>query len=185
MGAWLVTPDGHASYLLHAWSDDELQQAYRVKRLSMPFLELLAVVLAVLTWQKELASSVVEVRSDCKGVVDALTSDYSKSPQSHQLLLSLYMITTVNHITIRFSHIPGKDNVEADALSRAANRDTHRQDSLLESTFFSLPSVVCFLQDRLSKTDLPPYPSTIFMPNATASSVAPWRSQHTRRMSTA
>jgi hypothetical protein len=186
MGAWLVTPNGQALYLLHAWSADELLQAHRIRRLSMPFLELLAVVFAVLTWHKELANSVVDLRSDCTGVVHALTSDYSKSPQSHQLLLSLYLITTVNRITIRFSHIPGKDNVEADALSRAASIDTHRQDSLLEGTFFPLPSVLSVPQNRLQRSLLPPYEaSTIFMPSEAASNMTPWRSPHTRRTNTA
>jgi hypothetical protein len=153
----------------------------------MPFLELLAVVFAVLTWQEELANSVVELRSDCMGVVYALTDDYSRSPQSHQLLLSLYLITTVNRITIRFSHIPGIDNVEADALSRAASTDTHLQESLLESTFFSLPSVVLFVsQERIHRSLLPAYePSTIFMPSEVAYNVPPWQSPHTRRTTTA
>jgi hypothetical protein len=185
MGAWLVTPNGRALYLLHAWTDDELLQAYRVKRLSMPFLELLAVVFAVLSWHKELANSVVLLRSDCSGVVHALTSDYSSSPQSHQLLLSLYLTTTVNRITMNFSHIPGEENVEADALSRAASIDTHREDILLKDTFFPLPSVMCFSQDRLQRSTLPVYQhSTIFMPSETASSTPPWRSPHTRRTNT-
>lgn len=181
MGAWLVTPNGRALYLLHAWTDDELLQARRIKRLSMPFLELLAVVFAVLSWQKELANTVVNLRSDCTGVVHALTSDYSKSPHSHQLLLSLYLITTINRITINFTHIPGKDNVEADALSRAASHDTHRQDVLLKDTFFPLPSVVFFSQN-LTRTTLSPYlPSDVFKPNDSTYNTTPWRSPHIRR----
>ncbi len=185
MGAWLVAPDGRAFYLLHAWSDVELQQSTRVKRLSMPFLELLAVVLAVLSWQKELANSVVHIRSDCLGVVHALTKDYSQSPQSHQLLLSLYLITTVNHIAVHFSHIDGVDNVEADALSRAASIDTHQQDSLLETTFFPLPSVVCFSQGRLQRSPLSSYQAeTIFMPSGATYNTKLWRNPHTRRTTT-
>jgi hypothetical protein len=180
MGAWLIRATGDAHYLLHAWSDGELRRAQRLKRLSMPFLELLAVVLAVLAWQNELADSALELRSDCSGVVHSLTSDYSSTPQSHRLLLSLYLITTINHVFIRFSHIPGLENLEADALSRAANRDTHQEAALLSLKFFALPSVRLFFnQGRLLRRSLPDYPSTIFEPDAESINVPPWQIQPT------
>lgn len=74
MGAWLRTasPQHFPQYLLHAWTATELQLAQRNSRMSMPFLELLAAVLAVYLWRKELSKSAVDLQLDCKPVVDAI-----------------------------------------------------------------------------------------------------------------
>ncbi len=178
MGAWLLSPDGHAHYLLHRWTDDEISLSTRVKRISMPFLEMFAVIIAVFTWRKLMANSAIILKTDCSPVVTAIKTGHSKVLQSHQLLLSLFLITTINHIFIDCSHIDGVDNVESDALSRAAHNDTHRQNELLNSTFFSFSSVLSIQQ--LHYTPIDPLPSDLLGPVWKAFATPPWRIPPTR-----
>lgn len=148
MGGWMRRSSHPSSecpqYLLHAWTEKELHLAHRQLRLSMPYLELLSVILSVYNWREELADSAVDLQSDCKSVVDAINNGYSRIPQTHQLLLSLFLITNKYHIFLSCTHIAGVKNVEADALSRSAHHDTHRQSLSLSSLFFPLDSVSVF-----------------------------------------
>lgn len=173
MGGWLRRPShpsyDHPQYTLHAWTDEEQRLAVRVKRASMPFLELLAVVLSVYVWREELASSALDLQSDCQAVVDAINKGYSPKLRTHQLLLTLFFISNKYKIFISCSHIAGRNNVEADALSRSADTDTHLQSSRLNSLFFSLSSVSVFHSShRLVYKEMEALPSSTYMPKSTS-----------------
>jgi len=169
MGAWLRQPHELArtyskpQYLLHAWTTTELGRAQRSTTLSMPYLELLALVLAVYAWRKELAGSAIDLQSDCMPVVNALTRGYSRTTQIHQLLLSLFHISNNANIFISCSHIAGVKNIEADVLSRIANSNTNLQSASLSSDFFTLPSVSLFYSTgRIIQKEMEPLPSAIY-----------------------
>jgi ribonuclease HI len=145
MGAWFK----NHQYALHAWSDAELKDSHREKDLSMPYLELLAILHAVNIWQKEVKNGYIDLQSDCDPVVQGINKGYSKQPSLHHLLRILFFITSLNGIFISCSHIAGVDNKEADALSRAANANFKKQNNLLTDLFFSLSSAkVCQLQGQ-------------------------------------
>ncbi len=185
MGAWLLKADGSALYLLHRWTDREISLATRKKRISMPFLEMLSVIRSVFTWQNDLAESAIILRTDCTAVVQGINTNHSKTLQSHQLLLSLFLTTTRNHIFINCQHIEGILNVEADALSRAPSpTDTHLYHSYLSKEFFSLPSVSSVPSHLLSQTPIVDLPSEHLGPVWSAFVTPPWRPPHTKHMTT-
>ena len=101
-----------------AWSPQELQAAQRTKCISMPFLELRALILAVATWGHLWRGKKITFRCDCEPVVDAITKRTSKSPSSmHQLrLLSSYACSF--GFDFKAVHVDGLANVLADPLSR-------------------------------------------------------------------
>jgi hypothetical protein len=159
MGAFLRKSDGSSLYLLHRWTDREINRSIRTSKKSMPFLEMLAVIRSVFTWQNELAESAIIIHSDCQPVVQAINSDFSSTLPNHHLLLSLFLITTTKRIFIDCHHIQGILNVEADALSRAPHQsNTHPFDSYMHSNFFSLSSVSSLLPNRIHQTPITDYP---------------------------
>jgi hypothetical protein len=136
-GAWFP---GQRKYICLPWAPEIIEMAMRRERLSMPFLELLSIVLAVYSWRTELSGLAIDLQSDCETVVMALRKGYSLQPDIHQLILSLLFITNQHQIFLSCSHIQGIKNVEADTLSRAADNDVLTQSRNL-SVFFALPSV--------------------------------------------
>jgi hypothetical protein len=176
MGAWLLKADGSSLYLIHRWTNRELSLATRKKRISMPFLEMLSVIRSVFTWQNDLADSAIILRTDCIAVVQGINTNHSKTLQSHQLLLSLFLTTTKNRIFIDCQHIEGLLNVEADALSRAPSpTDTHLYKSYLSQEFFSLPSVSSVPSHLLTQTPIVDLPSEHLGPVWNAFVTPPWR----------
>jgi len=187
MGAWLRRPH-HPSYetpqyLLHAWTATELKDAHRKTTLSMPFLELLSVVIAVYTWRNELAGSPVDLQSDCKPVVDAINKGYSSIPLTHQLLLCLFFITNKYNIFISCTHIAGEKNTEADVLSRIACNDIHQQTLSLSSDFYPLPSVAIFHStNHLIQKETEALPSLLYKSGSSSYDIPPLLTQPTEPM---
>ena len=157
MGAWFKDHQ----YALHAWSEEELKESYRDTDISMPYLELLAILHAVNIWQKELAHCAIDLQSDCDPVVESINRGYSKQPDQHHLLRILFFITSLNGIFISCSHIKGVDNDVADALSRAAHHDYKQQGKLLTDLFLSIPSVQAAHRGihPVSRREIQPLPS--------------------------
>lgn len=82
------------------------------------FKEMFPVAVAIMTWASELRGSLLFCRSDNTAVVAALNKFSCKCPHT-MLLVRRVALTCLRHdITIRASHVPGKENVLADALSR-------------------------------------------------------------------
>lgn len=100
------------------WSNVELAAAMRVDRESMPYLELMAVVLAAITWGHQWRGMKVLFHCDCQPVVQALKKMTSPSPDMMHLIRQLSMTAAIHGYNFRVDHIPGVLNVAADALSR-------------------------------------------------------------------
>ncbi len=87
---------------------------------SMPFLELLALVLAAATWGNQWRGKRITFRSDCMPVVQAL--DYrkrsSKIERLNALVRHLTHLAAIHGFDFRCHHIPGITNIAADRLSR-------------------------------------------------------------------
>jgi ribonuclease HI len=172
MGAFLQG----RQFLLHAWTDKEIAASFRNQRISMPFLELLAILYAVHTWHKQLADSALELQSDSHTVVQCIQKGFhAKDPFMHHLLRTLLHITITNRIFISCTHLPGVMNIHADALSRAAHRDSLTQTRNLDTMFFSLFSsssqsqpigtdqrLPSAPQQQLQQVAIPPFPFSIY-----------------------
>jgi hypothetical protein len=95
----------------------------------MPYLELLALVLAAATWAKHFAGRKIEFRtwSDCLPVVYQTNSLIATVPRSMGLVRHLSTLAALHDFDFRTRHIAGVVNVAADALSRD-DMSTFRSD---------------------------------------------------------
>lgn len=80
--------------------------------------ELVPIILAVGTWGGRWANTHVLFRSDNMAVVEVIQSRTSKDPKIMHLLRCLHFLCARHGIRVSSSHIPGRDNTPADALSR-------------------------------------------------------------------
>jgi len=100
------------------WSPAILALAQRKTRISMPFLELLAVVIAAATFGHLWERKKIVFHCDCKAAVDAITGQGSRNPRQMHLLRSLTEIACLRGFDFRAIHIAGENNTIADVLSR-------------------------------------------------------------------
>src|SRR4051812_30385036 len=86
----------------------------------MPYLELLAVALAVAAFAPTgtLAGRKITVRSDAQAAVNAMSRGFSTDPGMVQLIRTVLFLAAQHGFAIRLVHIAGTDNPCADALSR-------------------------------------------------------------------
>jgi hypothetical protein len=97
---------------------DESKTTSNIKRRSMPYLELLALVMAAATWGGNWNGKRILFHNDCEPVVAAVNKGSSKSPLLMGLIRSLHFIAAQHQFEFRLQHIPGVRNVNADLLSR-------------------------------------------------------------------
>lgn len=105
-------------FIYGPWDRTVLEEAGRAQTLSMPFLELYAVVLAAAAWGRAWAGRKIMFRTDCMPALHAINSRTSRSPPMAALMRELTMIAARSGFEFRARHIAGKLNVAADALSR-------------------------------------------------------------------
>jgi hypothetical protein len=105
-------------WIARPWTRVERQRATTPHGVSMPFLELLALVLAAATWGSQWAARRVVFRSDCLPVVMAINQRRSHVPRMHELVRHLTVLAIRDSYDFRCDHIAGVKNVAADALSR-------------------------------------------------------------------
>lgn len=105
-------------WLCGAWSPLVLEKATRMKRLSMPYLELRALVLAVTAWGPQWARRKIIFRSDCMPVVQAVSKGSSRQEHSMKLLRILIQKACIYNFDFKCVHIKGVENTAADLLSR-------------------------------------------------------------------
>ena len=79
--------------------------------------EVLPVVLACAVWGSSWKNWRVVVHCDNEAAVTVLNSGYARDSQIMHLLRALFFIKAVYQIELKATHIPGKDNVIADAIS--------------------------------------------------------------------
>ena len=101
-----------------AWSPVMLDYAVVNTRVSMPLLELRALVMAAATWGARWAQKKIIFRCDCKPVVDAIRRCSSRRPKMMHLLRHLSTLAITHGFDFRCEHIDGVANVTADLLSR-------------------------------------------------------------------
>ncbi len=89
------------------------------KRRSMPYLELLALVMAAATWGGDWKGMRIIFYNDCEPVVAAVNKGTSKSPLLMGLIRSLHFVAARHQFECKLVHIAGVTNVNADLLSRA------------------------------------------------------------------
>jgi hypothetical protein len=104
---------GEESFSRGAWAT-----AGDARALSMPLLELYALVLAVHTWRRELAGKPVRFRCDALAAVNAVNRGRSGVRGMAALLRVLVSVTARYEIFLAVDHIPGAQNEWADLLSR-------------------------------------------------------------------
>ena len=85
---------------------------------SIAWLELFPVIVAMVLWGRELKAKRIAVRSDNKGVVDILNKKTSKCPMIMRLVRFFVLQCLKHNVAFLSSHVPGKQNNIADALSR-------------------------------------------------------------------
>lgn len=106
-------------YFAFVWPPGVLAMAKRLKKLSMPFLELYAVVVAVRLWSKHWSRMRVCPTSDCQPVVFLLKKWRSRNVDISSLLREMVHLQCALCFRIDAAvHVAGVDNRIADMLSR-------------------------------------------------------------------
>ena len=100
------------------WSPAVLAIAQGERRISMPFLELLALVIAAGTFGHLWARKKITFHCDCQPAVSAIKGQGSRHPRQMLLLRALTSIACTHGFDFRAVHIAGETNVIADCLSR-------------------------------------------------------------------
>ena len=80
--------------------------------------ELIPTVLASMLWGSRWQGCLVIAHCDNLAVVEVINAGYCKDPQLMQLLRCLFFVLAHHKFSLKAIHIPGKLNVEADAISR-------------------------------------------------------------------
>ena len=110
-GSWGCAAVWGPHWLQWQWSEKAQQWHIAPK-------ELLPVLLACAVWGEEWSGKLIQCHCDNMAVVEVINCGYSKDRELMHLLRCLFFITEHWRMSIRAVHIPGKDNVRADALSR-------------------------------------------------------------------
>jgi hypothetical protein len=85
---------------------------------STSLLELYPIVLAVKLWGPQLANQCILFRTDNEALVDIINQQSSKDVRIMHLVRELVLRCLVQNILFKAVHIPGRENVLADLLSR-------------------------------------------------------------------
>jgi hypothetical protein len=105
-------------WLRGVWSEEQLQQAMRKEELSIPYLELRALVYAAAAWGRHWEGKRITFRCDCQPVCFAVDNMKSKDSDIQALLRHLDMTAARCGFEFRCEHIKGEHNTVADLLSR-------------------------------------------------------------------
>jgi hypothetical protein len=111
---------GHfgSSWFAGRWSPAQLSAAFVSTRISMPFLELLALVTAAAIWAPQWIGKRITFRCDAMAVVWAVQARRSNRPALAHLVRELARIACLGGFDFRATHVVGETNVVADILSR-------------------------------------------------------------------
>lgn len=105
-------------WIAGAWSPQDLAAAKRTETLSMPFLEMRALVLAAATWGHLWRGKKIIFRCDCQPVVQAFADRSSRTPSQMHQMRTFDRLAAVHGFDYRMEHIVGVTNTIADELSR-------------------------------------------------------------------
>ena len=110
-GSW-----GCGSYWSGRWFQLEWVPQWRDKPITQK--ELLPIVIACAIWGANWRGEAVVARSDNTAAVAVINSRSSRDPELMHLLRCLFFFEARHSFRLEAAHIPGKDNVLADNLSR-------------------------------------------------------------------
>eukprot|EP00741_Cyanophora_paradoxa_P007929 tig00000133_g7669.t1 len=130
---------------------------------SMPWRELMALVIAAATWGPSWQQQRIIFETDCKPVFHALSGGRISQPALAPLLRSLYRLSALHHFEFRAVHVPGLENTLADPLSRL-------QISVFKERLPSADSSPTPPQWPETQGSLPPPPSPPRAPSPSAAS---------------
>jgi hypothetical protein len=102
------------------WSQEQRDRAWNPTKLtrSMPFFELLAIVIAAATWGQRWRGLKIKFRTDCLPVHLAIVAGSSRAQRTMALLRHLATLAAHHGFDFTSEWIKGSLNVAADALSR-------------------------------------------------------------------
>jgi hypothetical protein len=100
------------------WSPEELCMAHREERISMPFLEMRALVMAAATWGHMWKGKKITFRCDCMPVVTAFSKQSSRTITQMYQIRNMDKLAAIHGFAYRVYHIVGETNTVADELSR-------------------------------------------------------------------
>lgn len=135
----------NSEYVYGPWPAQVLEKSKRARALSMPWLEMLAVVMAARTWAPGWTGKRVLALVDCQPAVLSINKNYSTDSEMLNLLRNLNALSISNTFVIKADRVAGVFNDLADPLSR-----NHLQEFLDRcSTPFSMatppsPAILAF-----------------------------------------
>lgn len=100
------------------WSKDVLAWAWVDNAISMPLLELLAVLHCVNTFAHLWAGSDITLLTDCKALVGVFKRKYSRVQKMQHCVREVGLLACRYGFNLTVKHIPGVENTLADLLSR-------------------------------------------------------------------
>ena len=109
---------GFGAYFNGAWFRGDWQPHQRLPLCSIQWQELFAIVAAASTWGHLWAGLRIHFHCDNLPIVQAWARQSAKHPDLMRLLRTLFLVAAQHSFTIRLSHLPGRLNSIADALSR-------------------------------------------------------------------
>lgn len=109
---------GFGAYFKGAWLRGDWQPHQCLPLRSIHWQELFAIVAAASTWGHHWSGLRIHFHCDNLPIVQAWARQSSKHPDLMKLLRTLFLVAAQNNFTIRLSHLPGRLNRIADALSR-------------------------------------------------------------------
>jgi hypothetical protein len=106
------------SWFYGRWTSNQLAAADRVKTVSVPYLELHALVLAAATWGHLWSGKRIMFWCDCLPIVQTLQHSSTRDQHLMSLVRTLHYIAYRHSFTFKCSHLSSRANAIADALSR-------------------------------------------------------------------
>jgi hypothetical protein len=87
-------------------------------KINIATLELYPIYLALMLWTKDINNSTIYLYTDNHALVSAVNKLYAKDPALLSILRPMALHCLSQNLLLRCHHVPGKDNIGADALSR-------------------------------------------------------------------
>lgn len=109
------------------WSPLEIRISTRDELISMPFLEMRALIIAAATWGEHWERKKITFRCDCSPVVQAFDKLSSRTPSQMFMIRQMDEIAAKYSFDFRVIHVPGLTNTIADELSRAGDSPQFRR----------------------------------------------------------
>ena len=107
---------GYGAFFKGAWFNASWLP-HQISR-SIQWKELFAILAAATTWAKELKNLRIKFFCDNQAIVHTWQNKSSKHPAISDLLHRLFFVAATHNFSVAMSHLPGCNNIIADALSR-------------------------------------------------------------------